>query len=368
MTLVCICAIILALHFVSPRYNRTVPLGYHDTLLKADHLACPKSESTIFQRSTTSDSLVIPRQDQLNSSHFFAEDPEILKDDSLSTMQASLSLGMPGFDIEVIWSNVDWSTLRIVFICMDILLLFYRMCHLYLTITKFCYGFEDATELSSSEVKRAQEVMQKDTTEEHAFSMTPDWVDTTQTSLATDSDHGLHPGNHMDKNVILPRAKTKQKANGDINKADYQSIADVDNKQHGSESTQDQNQTFITRRTVIRRSVKRLVDSDFVPKVVLGSAIVTFACAVLQVTEYYFELDMFLVFSGLSPLLLNLDKHLLNANQFLETMAQQASSSMTAWFPNHTNDELQEVQWLMEFFTKGDFTAAIQFKHFCNRY
>ncbi|ELU02155.1 hypothetical protein CAPTEDRAFT_226427 [Capitella teleta] len=312
------------------RFNRTVPLSYNITLLNNDQLACPGGGSDF---GGALDALSAASREQRDSSLFFSDDPEILKEDifaqdppAVFAEDSDLSIDL---SVQILVNSVDWFTLQMIFICMDLLLFFYRMCHLYLVVCKFCYGFDDAIELTSKEVARAQEIMQKPDAEETADELlfSPDtWKQKAQE-------------NHVHSRPA--------KENGDVSggKSDYQSIAELDNKQN------DRKQSVVNHRTVLRRVCKRLVQSEIIPKMVFGSVIVVFACIALQRIECYMQLDMLLIFSGLASVLINLDRHLVGANLFLDTLAQQLSSSMMTWFPNHTSTELTAVKELLDFFT-----------------
>lgn len=339
------------------RYENMLPVDKETSVPFPEPYPCPYSPSSL---PLDKDMLSLQSTHTLNVSHFFSMETMIV----IETAEGPSNDSSPPvmFDVYEVWAAVDWDSLQLVFICLDVLLLIYRLCHLYLGVAKLCHGFEETQELSTQEVIKAQEMHTDDTHAEQllALQMTPDWIEThdttftentmdsTQTTLkdlhsTSDVDYPPHTGNHAAMYSAMDA--NKPKANGDVRKYSQNSP-----KQKSKIKTSKPDTDCFT---TFKRLLSKVIDKDIIPKLAIGSGLVVLCSIFLQLVQTYCQLDMFLVFSGFSPLLLNLDLHMDDANHFLELVAKQLTDNVLSWYPDHTKVELRELEGLLHDFKTG---------------
>ena len=284
------------------------------------------------------------------------------------------------FSMDEFFDHLNLHILRIVFFGLDVLILLYRLSHIYLNCHKLCLGFEERAPATPEELKMHQDMVLMHG--EHKDVLVPLAEDWTGGDLAGVPDDmtlsGQNTGHkHSQTMAELYDGESSSTLRSDIHAADAQKYSKHKpngnavpvpelREPHYSSAPSSQvcrSAVFIPKRdcTYISRAfVDYLVDSELIPKLAIASALLVFIYSLLMLVSHLFAVEFFLQWTRFPPLASALEMELDYVYQFVELVSKAYSDSVATWYNKHMESELLQLQALLNFFNHGTYVRFFQ--------
>ena len=371
------------------RFEETLPMMPVLPVPKVNHLH-PKCTSN---GDTTNISTRTPLS-QLDSTRYFASHfaeeniPSPIYKSSYSAEEYKFLVPSQGdtshrhtLTIEDFLTSINTDILRIIFLALDAMLLLYRFSHTYINATTLCRGFEDSlsptgdndmfnstTSGSSSSSSRkavlqngGRGAMSAGRTSEHMRLKHEKEVTFAGPAPAAESirdynaplEHQRHPPlGHKPPNI--PPAPNRSGAGG--------CSGGSTNGFHPKHSLGASAST--SRDLMCRETVSKVLQSNTVPKILLGAAVLILFYILVTIVCTVVDLDVILAYDGFSVFLQGLDVQVNQTNWYLQDQADHFNQVTMTIYQGQMRSELLNLQSMLDYFSIGEYSGAVHARKF----
>ncbi len=262
------------------------------------------------------------------------------------------------FSVEEFLLDLDLDILRIIFFSLDLLLLFYRLTHMYLCVRSMCLGFEAVIPVyrQAEDFKNQPEALPLNCPYDNPYGRTSD-IQPSHSGPASTKSSKRHPKKLANHNP----AESKHKPNGDAVRL-RESMAETNegslDEDGRATEAEDDNQTFQKTSTfseTLRQWLLALRDTTLIPRTVFAVVILLSLTVICSVTNSAFSMDTLSAVISYMPIHSTLHVQVQTANQFLVAMATQATESWSLWYNRHMTTEMMQLERIRHYFNEGQF-------------
>lgn len=273
------------------------------------------------------------------------------------------------FDMDEFITSLHLEVLRLVFLCVDVLLLLYRFSHLYLATRTLCQGFEESITISDVDIKKTTSKLLQ-YADQHTEQLIPLQTDVVMSdyhnSVEVYKNHStstLHKDNPDGDAALLERdikdRTSHKQPNGNAMPV-QQSLLRTDSVEGSGSApislpilTKPEIGAWTKLLNIGRVFLDKLVNADIVPKCLFGLLVIFALYVVLQFAHTMVCAETLAAYGAFDGFATKVTTHLSSTNHYLEWLGREYTLVLRDAYSKFMESEFLHIQSLVQYFNDG---------------